>query len=333
MQHSTDSELQAALQAVRLAAVVCRNVQSAITTEALAKKDNSPVTVADYASQALVCQTLHRVFSNDPIIGEEGAAELREPAGAAFLARIVDECAAAGVRASGSQICDWIDRGGEVDYSGRFWTLDPIDGTKGFLRREQYAIALALIVDGHVQVGVLGCPNMSFGSQPANATGTIAWAVRGQGSWMQPLLQPEVPPQRISVTATADSREARFCESVEAGHSSHDWSGLIAATLGITREPFRIDSQCKYLAVARGEADLYLRLPTRKGYQEKIWDHAAGVLIVEEAGGCVTDIHGRAPEFSHGSTLAANVGMVVTNGRFHQQVVAAVQKHAPTELR
>ena len=74
----------------------------------------------------------------------------------------------------------------------------------------------------------------------------------------------------------------------------------------------RLDSQAKYAVVARGEAEAYLRLPTRADYREKIWDHAAGVLIVEEAGGTVTDITGRPLEFTHGRDLAANRGVIVT---------------------
>ena len=93
-----------------------------------------------------------------------------------------------------------------------------------------------------------------------------------------------------------------------------------------------MDSQCKYLAVARGDADLYLRLPTRKGYQEKIWDHAGGILVVLEAGGQVTDISGKAPDFRHGSSLSQNEGMVVTNGKSHSAVVKAVSKHAPADM-
>ena len=59
------------------------------------------------------------------------------------------------------QVCRWIDHGGGSQYSERFWTLDPIDGTKGFLRGEQYAVALALIVDGRVAVAALACPNLT----------------------------------------------------------------------------------------------------------------------------------------------------------------------------
>lgn len=329
---SYSSELQIGLDAVREAAAVCRQVQSSINADSLEKKDKSPVTVADFASQALICRRLQSAFPDDPVIGEEGAAELREESGRTFLERIVHECQAVGVSASGEQVCDWIDRGGLQEHRSRFWTLDPIDGTKGFLRKDQYAISLALIVDGRIEVGILGCPNMLLDmSEPDGPRGILAWAVRGGGSFVLPLDNTDAEPRKIQVTSTESSSEARFCESVESGHSSHSWSGQIASQLGITNDPFRIDSQCKYLAVAMGEADIYLRLPTRKGYVEKIWDHAGGVLVVEEAGGTVTDIHGHVPEFNHGATLANNQGMVVTNGKFHGAVVEAVKQNAPAD--
>ena len=331
MPDALERELQTALMAVRQAAIVCRSVQSAITTESLAKKDKSPVTVADFASQAIICRRLQLDFPDDPVIGEEGAAELRLPSAADFLNRVVRECEAAGVVASAVEVCDWIDRGGASEYSPRFWTLDPIDGTKGFLRKEQYAISLALLINGQIEVGVLGCPNMPFADKPYG-TGVLAWAVRGHGAWMQPLSEPEASPTRITVTQFSKTADMRFCESVESGHSSHDWSGLIASELGIHLEPIRMDSQCKYLAVARGDADLYLRLPTRKGYQEKIWDHAGGILVVQEAGGEVTDINGHAPDFLHGSSLTQNEGMVVTNGHAHDAVITAIKTHAPAEM-
>ena len=324
-------ELVSALIAVRQAAVVCRSVQASMDPAALEKKDKSPVTVADFAAQALICLQLQVDFPEDRVIGEEGADDLRTTEGATFLKQIHSECEAMGVACSTDDICNWIDRGNLQEYQPRFWTLDPIDGTKGFLRKDQYAISLALIVDGRIVLGILGCPNLPVNSaEPDGARGVLAWAVAGEGSWMVPLDDSDASPVKLNVTSTAQAPEARFCESVEAGHSSHDWSGQIASTLGIGRDPFRIDSQCKYLAVARGDADIYLRLPTRKGYQEKIWDHAGGVILVEEAGGCVTDIHGVPPEFNHGQTLAANEGMVVTNGQFHSQVVDAVGSHTPT---
>ena len=63
------------------------------------------------------------------------------------------------------------------------WTIDPIDGTKGFLRGEQYAVCLSLIVDSIVQVGVIGCPNLPVNPEnPEQGTGCIFVAVRGQGA-------------------------------------------------------------------------------------------------------------------------------------------------------
>jgi 3'(2'), 5'-bisphosphate nucleotidase len=120
--------------------------------------------------------------------------------------------------------------------------------------------------------------------------------------------------------------EATFCESVESGHSSHDDAAVIAEKLGVTNPPYRIDSQCKYAAVARGDASIYLRLPTRADYEEKIWDHAAGWMVINEAGGRVTDVRGEPLDFSIGRTLKNNKGVVATNGKLHDQVIAVVRE-------
>ncbi|MBA3315872.1 MAG: 3'(2'),5'-bisphosphate nucleotidase [Planctomycetota bacterium] len=324
------NEARVAIEAVRQAAVVCRAVQSSISRDAIEKKDKSPVTVADFASQAVVCRALHAAFPNDAIIGEEDAAELRTAAMSPFRERIVGELTGIGVTATGDEICDWIDCGRANDFRQRFWTLDPIDGTKGFLRGEQYAISLALIVDGRIEIGILGCPNLPV-ERESRAEGTslptsgsLFVAVRGQGSQVFPLNVSVAAGRRIAVSQTTDPRDARLCESVESGHSAHDDSARIAAALGISQEPVRLDSQAKYAVVADGRADVYLRLPTRKDYVEKIWDHAGGVLVVEEAGGIVTDVDGKPLDFTHGRGLDRNRGVVVTNGPWHESVLKAI---------
>ena len=216
-------------------------------------------------------------------------------------------------------VLDWISVGASAGASDRYWTLDPIDGTKGFLRGDQYAIALGLIEDGEVILGVLGCPNLP---NPDGSVGAIFAATDGVA---QAWYGDAADPLAVTVAAPATLAEARVCESVESGHSNQDHSAQIVARLGITAEPFRIDSQCKYAAVARGDASIYLRLPTRADYREKIWDHAAGKFVVEQAGGVVTDVTGAPLDFSRGSTLSANSGVVATDGRFHDQVIDAVQ--------
>lgn len=303
--------------------MLCRNIQAAIGSDVLEKKDHSPVTVADFGSQTLICRRLAEAFPDDPIMAEEDSAVLRDPAQASLLERVVTAVQHLVPGATAEAVCTWIDRGRLQAYQPRFWTLDPVDGTKGFLRGDQYAIALALIVEGQVQVAALACPNLPLLPGSKQPQGVIFTAVRGEGAWAWPLDEKSTP-VRIQVSETSDPAQARFCESFESAHSAHDAAADVAQRLGITQPPQRLDSQAKYALVARGEADLYLRLPTRSDYVEKIWDHAAGVLIVTEAGGRVTDLCQRPLRFDLGPTLAANRGVVVSNGRLHAAVLEAI---------
>lgn len=309
------------MAAVEGAARVTRSVQSKIDAEALEKKDRSPVTVADFAAQALVCRTLSEAFPDDPVIGEEDAADLRSPEQKPFLDGIHAELQAEG-GGTPDEILAWIDRGRTAAYSDRFWTLDPVDGTKGFLRREQYAIALGLLEGGQVVLAALGCPNLDDGE---GGLGVLFWAIRGEGAFARPLGRSSASPRRLAVSTIHDAAALRMCESVEAGHSKHDQSAEVVARLGVRAPAVRLDSQTKYGVVARGDADVYLRLPTRRDYEEKIWDHAAGSLIVQEAGGTVTDVDGRALDFGLGRTLRNNRGVVVTNGSFHERILATLR--------
>jgi 3'(2'), 5'-bisphosphate nucleotidase len=325
MPHAFERELQVATEAVRHATTLCRAVQAEITPDVLAKKDRSPVTVADFASQAIVCHALHEAFEGDSIVAEEDSADLQKPANAMILDQVVRYVAAYHADADHRTICDWIDRGRTREFSDRFWTLDPIDGTKGFLRGEQYAIALALVVHGRVEIGLLGCPRLPFVQNERD--GAIFYAVRGQGAWAA-AIDGRGAAARIRVSSQGDATRARFCESVESGHSSHDDAASVARRLGINQAPLRMDSQAKYAVVARGDAEIYLRLPTQSDYQEKIWDHAAGVIIVSEAGGTVSDITGKPLEFMHGPELAANRGVVVSNGLWHERLLAALRQQS-----
>jgi len=317
------SELKAGIEAVRAAATVCRAVQAnLITADTLEKKDKSPVTVADFAAQAIVCAHLLKVLPNDLMVGEEDSAELRTGEEAGLRAAVVQHVADELGGADETQVLAWIDHGSHDGSAARYWTLDPIDGTKGFLRGEQYAIALGLIENGEVVAGVLGCPNLKVGDHQ----GALFTATKDGGAMMYRLFDEADQGQAILVAQIASASEARFCESVESGHSNQGEAAQIAAILGITGEPYRIDSQCKYAAVARNDASIYLRLPTSDTYREKIWDHAAGKLIVEAAGGKVTDVNGNALDFSLGRHLDNNKGVVATCGAIHDEVIAAIRQ-------
>jgi len=318
-----DAELAAAVDAVRAASRVCIAVQrKLVSADMLEKKDKSPVTVADFASQAIVCAKLAAALPATRVVGEEDSAELRDPAQAPLAAAVAERVAEELGAADLAQVFDWIDLGGADASGGRYWTLDPIDGTKGFLRGEQYAVALGLIEDGEVVLGVLGCPNLSG----EGGTGALFTAVEGRGAELLALDGSGASGTPVRVTQLSSPAEARFCESVESGHSNQGESARIAEQLGIHQEPYRIDSQCKYGAIARGDAQIYLRMPTRKDYREKIWDHAAGKLVVECAGGRVSDVEGNPLDFGQGRTLDSNRGVVATCGPIHDEVIEVVKR-------
>ncbi len=321
-------ERQVAIEAVRRAAKLAAAVRAErVDPGTLEKADRSPVTIADFGSQALLCQRLREAFPGDAIVGEEDADALRAPAGAATLAAVTDQVRRLLPGASPSDVCDWIDAGSGA-VGPRFWTLDPIDGTKGFLRNDQYAVALALVVDGRVEVAALACPALPLAADdPRAPVGTLFVAVRGQGATMAPLAGTDAGDGApIRVARDASGPALRFAESVEAAHSDQARHGVVAHALGIGAPPLRMDSQAKYGALARGDAALYLRLPSPRtpDYREKIWDHAAGSLIVEEAGGRVTDADGRPLEFGGGRAMSRNRGVIVSNGLLHERVLAAL---------
>jgi 3'(2'), 5'-bisphosphate nucleotidase len=229
---------------------------------------------------------------------------------------------------SPDSLLDAVDLGNHDASAHGYWTLDPVDGTKGFLRGQHYAVSLALIRDGEVAVAALGCPNMSIDSEQAldrnDSHGVIFLAVRGAGATQGPADGALADQRTIERPTLPSTARIRVCESVESGHSRQDATARIVAELGGAGEPARIDSQCKYAVVARGQADAYLRLPTRADYVEKIWDHAAGMLVATEAGCQVTDIDGKPLDFSRGTTLSGNRGIVCADRRFHGDLITAI---------
>ena len=340
-------ELRVAELAVQRSTLLTQRVFHEKAKGTLAKDDKSPVTIGDFGAQALIINAIRRNFPTDEIVGEEEASSLRDNKGLADQiwelvnsTKLEDE--ACEEQLGGPIKSQWdmlqaIDAGQSMGGSrGRIWALDPIDGTKGFLRGGQYAVCLALIEDGHVKVGVLACPNLpvddsamlsaDVGDESGEGRGVLFSAVLGSGATSRPLGRGALQKsQTIHMKDVPEITHATFCESVEAGHSSHSDQAQIATRLGITKESVRMDSQAKYGSIARGAGDLYLRLPVRADYREKIWDHAAGDLIVREAGGQVTDVQGRRLDFSLGRTLKENKGVIAAPKAVHEQVLDAVK--------
>jgi 3'(2'), 5'-bisphosphate nucleotidase len=335
MNMMSEAKLSAALAAVASACRITRYVQShREKVRQITKSDRSPVTVADFAVQAIVAMDLRDQLGEIAMIGEEESAMLREPAQAAARDAVISAARTVRPNADPDEIIDAIDVGKAVisdAKGGGVWTLDPIDGTKGYLRGQQYAIALAYIERGAVTLGVMGCPSLPQSHTApldrADERGTIYFASIGSGAFELPGDDPHAAPKRIAATLSPpeESGELRICESLESDHSDQQASAHIARQLGSGLSPVRLDSQCKYAVVARGQADAYMRLPTDEGYIEKIWDHAAGAIIASEAGAVVTDIHGARLDFSRGSELRGNSGIICAAPHAHGRIIAAIE--------
>ncbi|KAL9229641.1 hypothetical protein vseg_005088 [Gypsophila vaccaria] len=336
---SYQKELIAAKKAASLASRLCQRVQkSLVQSDVQSKLDKSPVTVADYGSQAVVSFVLEHELSAEPfsLVAEEDSGDLRKDGAQEILERIrllVNDTIASDDSYSVSplspqDVLTAIDNGrSEGGSVGRHWVLDPIDGTKGFVRGDQYAIALALLDKGNVVLGVLACPNLplaAIGQSTGDQVGCLFSAVIGEGTYMQ-ALDGSLSPVKVNVSSIENSEEASFFESFEAAHSLHDLTSSIAKKLGVKAPPVRIDSQAKYGALSRGDGAIYLRFP-HAGYREKIWDHAAGAIVVTEAGGVVTDAAGNPLDFSKGKYLDLYHGILATNKKLFPSLLKAIQE-------
>ncbi|KAL8147806.1 3',5'-bisphosphate nucleotidase AHL [Apium graveolens] len=360
-------ELDVGVKVVQMACSLCKTVQKALVSgsfnQVKSKNDDSPVTVADWSVQATVSWMLCKYFGSQSvsIIAEEDVQALSETDSVGLLEMVVNtvnetlaKAPTYGLNGPGEslrapQVLEAIGRcnssGGPV---GKHWVLDPVDGTLGFIRGDQYAVALALIDNGKVVVGVLGCPNYplekeslnyhnnidrhTFPSTNLSEVGCVIFTRKGSGeAWMQPLihgnegLQGPNRAKLIKVSSIDDPSLATFCESVEGANTNHSFTAGLANGVGLRNKPLRVHSMVKYAAIARGDAEIYMKF-AKGGYKEKIWDHAAGVLIVQEAGGVVTDAGGRPLNFSRGMFLEGiDRGIVACSGvKMHEKIIGAV---------
>lgn len=363
-------EVEIAVRAVHMACLLCQRVQENLLSESSehvhSKEDDSPVTIADWSVQAIVSWVLSEAYgSNVSIVAEEDVEALSNASAAGLLeavVRTVNECLADAPRfglkgpdtdLDAKAVLEAISRCSLAGARGsKFWVLDPVDGTLGFVRGDQYAIALALIEDGEPVLGVLGCPNypmkkewlsyqngyrrilsrLTSSTSESSDRGSVLYARKGGGkAWMQPLLRGEnkfVWPnsaREIRVSSIDNPTLATFCEPVEMANSSHSFTAGLAHSVGLRNQPLRVYSMVKYAAIARGDAEIYMKF-ARAGYKEKIWDHAAGVLIIEEAGGVVTDAGGQPLDFSKGEYLEGlDRGIIACAGaKLHETIIGAV---------
>ena len=318
--------LGAALEAVRAAVSVCRRVQLQSGVGERAKADCSPVTIADFASQAVVVRTLRAALGAVTLVAEEEPSVI-SALGADYIDAVVSAVRNVWPDATPESVENAIAAGNATPDPDGFWTLDPVDGTKGFLRNQQYAVALAYIENGRPTLGVLGCPNLPCDSSEdpagANGAGIVCFAVEGHGAFEVSGDDPAAAPRRLAPAAAQAADRLRICVSVESAHGNASGTAAVMQRAGVPCQSVALDSQGKYAVVARGQADAYLRVPSSATYAEWIWDHAAGHIIASEAGCRVTDLAGRPLDFGRGRRLEANRGILCASAAWHSTLLSA----------
>jgi 3'(2'), 5'-bisphosphate nucleotidase len=298
---------------------------------AVTKRDRTPLTIADLAVQAAIAHALERSFPGDALVAEEDASTLETEAGRSLVEPVLHFLKPFLPGLSASALARLLNRG-KGPCGPRFWALDPVDGTEGFLRnRGHYVVALALIEAGYPTLGILGCPTVNVGRLAPRKEegerdalhGSLLVAERGHGAWASPLEIVEFAPVRVSGVRAL--RDAQALGSAVESHVDAALTQAFVRVAGLERAPLRLDGQAKHALIAAGRADFLVRIPADSGYREHIWDHAAGALAIEEAGGRVTDLNGQPLDFSRGSRLIRNEGVVGSNGHLHDAVIAALR--------
>lgn len=383
MDDKINKDLELACLTVQRASKLTKLVLASVDKGAQDKKDNSPVTIADFAAQALIISAIHHVFPDDGFVGEETSTALRE--NPELLKRVwglVSSFSSEHLRkgegvsekdlnilstpSTPEEMLDLIDLGGKGQggSKGRIWVLDPVDGTATFIQGQQYVVCLALLEDGQQRLGVLGCPNLPVGASQVHedivdkeGDGQMVFAIAGHGAFTRPmdfssipptsssssaggpLLKPAVPLPKIAGSSLKPS-DVRFVDCEASGSTDPQKHALVASKLGASW-PAAVNiwsSQMRYIAVAVGAGasqereeegkggNTLIKIPRNESYRSCVWDHAGGMLIAQEVGCVVTDVHGRTVNCGLGRTLADSVGLVVAPASIHSEVLRAVKE-------
>lgn len=341
-----ENERKVAESAVLRAALLTKAVQDSV--KELPKEDSTPVTIADFAAQALIISAIHDAFPGDDFLGEEDSQALRDDAD---LREKVYKLVSTARSYQGEELVSpksedemlqMIDRGGsgKGGRSGRFWVMDPVDGTATFLRGEQYAVSLALMEDGKQVMGVLACPNLKLTTEgrvqetsvDSSGLGILLTGIKGQGVWARypspdgKDVRPAVKLERL--TSPSNTKDYHIVDTSTSSSTRMDVSKKVADAIGATYPGTDVwSSHMRYATLVMGGADFFVRVPV-SGRKAKsyIWDHAGAQLIVTELGGKITDLDGKDIDFSTGRDLDNNRGLVAARGDAYDAVFETVKQ-------
>ncbi|KAI2612441.1 carbohydrate phosphatase [Hypoxylon fragiforme] len=344
-------ELCVAIGAIKAAAKLSQVIISVEDKGVLEKDDLSPVTIADFAIQALLTATIHQAFPDDKFVGEESAADLRS--NPLLLDRVWallqtlngdDTKSLCVLPESPEKMCEMIDwcgfgePGGPL--AGRVWVFDPIDGTKTFVQREAYAINVALLEGSKQVLSIVGCPTIAAdASSPITNTsldptgqGSIVFAAKGYGTYVRPLTaSPDDQTQNRKIQPHANDESSQILRPVSCYNmldsGVDDVHQLVMDRLGIeTKGCDLLAWVLRWVTLGVGLANVTIWVYKKRSRTGKIWDHAGAMLLFEEVGGKITDVDGKPIDLGVGRLMTANHGFVAAPKAIHANVLQTVQQ-------
>ncbi|EPP34747.1 inositol monophosphatase family protein [Chlamydia ibidis] len=276
------------------------------------KPDLSCVTPADYAIQFFLRKKLTLSFPHISFVGEEvlypQEDQYKIPRILEFIHRLSPEVTEAEL----FYVLRPCERDAEL-----FWLVDPIDGTSGFIKNRSFAIAVALMYNAQPVLSVVGCPYTRETFKIYSASKGSGLFAFGSGIGAKKAI-------RSGLTPTG-----KFCEaSLAARNQQHNATRQLSLSLPSQPQAHRVDSQYKYAMVAEGAADFFIRYPFIIS-DARIWDHAPGAFLVEEAGGRVSDLLGNPLSYDIDNMILNNHPVILASGNshIHETTLEALRKH------
>ena len=296
-------ELKAAIEIVNTASKITEWFRQ-VGFQSYQKEDDSPVTIADYATQIYIINKIMEQFPGDQIIAEEDDNSFLDH----NARKSIYSCYEA------LNIGENIDIGKSLmkkdKYSERQWTVDPIDGTKGYQKGLSYAIGIGFMIKSNPKICTIVVPNYkNFGK-------AIFIAEKDNGSKMAINNSESIP---LSVSNQSHLKQAKMCHSL---HYDEPWVMDFAARAEITNF-VQIDSMAKFCMIADGTADLYIK-PMNKS-RSFAWDFLPGTLLVQEAGGTVSDLRGNGIEFNDDKCMVSAPGLIASNSIIHDEILTKLR--------
>ncbi len=277
------------------------------------KPDGTRVTISDLLCQALIGRVLAESAPGERVFAEEDAESLHAGGASELLRELLE--GETGRSVSAGEAAEWLLYDGSDGPStpSAWWYVDPVDGTRGYELGLISAVAVARAEREGLTHGYLGVPESPGGI--LGVSGRIFAARRGGGAFWRPLAgaadeevwtpanvsEHPFPAGRVVIAASGGARHVDLPQDMRGGGWQVDY--------------LDVDSQAKYAAIALGLATIYPRKPSRRFGHFFAWDHAAGALLVEEAGGVATDLAGRELQWLPRARLVENTGLFVASSK------------------